>query len=708
MSSIAHCLLCCAALWGLAGCVPSGPQPPPRSEVFVQSYRQGLDLLERYRLREAEQYFERCIQLDGSAHEGHWQLGRLHLMQGRIEDGIASLRRAWELEPGLQAARQLIIETYLGRGKEALEQGRFKEARRYFAGALDADPTGYEPLYQSALAALWLKDNLAADSLFRKTIDHHPGILKARWHYLQVQLLLGRDPKAIPEQYRFADAIPDTGKVGGRFTEVARALGVNKFNGGRSSAWADFDGDGDLDLAALGHPELYYYRNDGGRFTNLTEESGLLLPEGGIGTQVADYDNDGDPDLYISRDGWFGPGKKYLFQNDGRAHFRDVAREAGVENENGSTFCASWGDFDRDGWLDIYLANGTGATGDSANVLYRNNHKGTFADVAARAGVDSRKQTLSTAFGDYDADGWPDLYLENFTQPNILYRNRGDGTFADVTTQSGTAADQVDGFITFFLDYNNDGLLDIFVGNWSQYDVVLEDRVAGRATHPRDRPVLLRNKGDGTFADVAEEAGLARALGTMSGVPGDFDYDGYVDLFLGNGGPTMERRELSTMFRNRGDGTFADVTAQVGVLNLGKLHGVTFADYDEDGDLDLYTPVGGARPGDQWENTLYRNEGFGNHWIVFRLKGTRSNRDGIGARIKVEAGDLFQFAEVASGYSFGCSNSLEQEFGLAGHTRVDQVEVQWPSGQVDRHQNLAADQFVLLEEGASMPRSVPR
>ncbi len=699
-------LLFCLSVWALASCAAPGPQPPLRSEVFVLSYRQGLDLLERYRLREAEHHFERCIQLDPGAYEGHWQLGRLHLMQGRIEDGIASLHRAWELEPGLQAARQLILETYLGRGKEALEQGRFKEARHYFAGALNVDSTGYEPLYQSALAALWLKDNLAADSLFRKTIDHHPAILKVRWHYLQVQLLLGRNPKAMPAQYRFPDAIPDTGNIGGRFTEVAKAMGVNKFNGGRSSGWADFDGDGDLDLAALGHPELYYYRNDGGHFANLTKESGLILPEGGIGTQVADYDNDGDADVYITRDGWFGPGKKHLFQNDGRAHFKDVTDQAGVGNENGSTFCASWGDFDRDGWLDIYLGNGTGAIGDSTNVLFRNNHQGTFTDVAARAGVDNRKQTLSTAFGDYDGDGWPDLYLENFTQPNVLYHNNGNGTFTDVTAQTGTAADQVDGFITFFLDYNNDGLLDIFVGNWSQYDVVLEDRVAGRATHPRDRSVLLRNNGNSTFTDVAEEAGLARALGTMSGVPGDFDYDGYLDLFLGNGGPTMERRELSTMFRNNGNGTFADVTAQVGVLNLGKLHGVTFADYDQDGDLDLYTPVGGARPGDQWENTLYRNEGFGNHWIVFQLKGTRSNRDGIGAKIRVKAGDLFQFAEVASGYSFGCSNSLEQEFGLGKHSRVDQVEVQWPSGQIDRYQNLEADRFVLLEEGAAAPKKV--
>ena len=312
-----------------------------------------------------------------------------------------------------------------------------------------------------------------------------------------------------------------------------------------------------------------------------------------------------------------------------------------------------------------------------------------------------RRQTLSAAWGDFDADGWPDLYACNFTEPNALYRNEGDGTFADATAHAGIAAAHIDGFITFVLDYDNDGALDLFVGNWSQYETVLADRTAGRLTSERDRPALYRNKGDGTFIDATEAAGLLRALGTMSGVPADVDNDGWTDIYLGNGGPQMGRRDPDTLYRNRGDGTFVDATQAAGLGHVGKSHGVSFADFDRDGDLDLYAPVGGAQPGDQWPNALYRNEGNGHHYLVLALEGTRSNRDGIGARVKVQAGELLQYAEVASGYSFGNSSSLELEFGLGSRDKVERIEVAWPSGQVDVYRDIDADQHLVLREGAA-------
>ncbi len=678
---------------------------PARSEAFLQAYNEGLDFLEHYRLREAERAFERCVYLESQAHEGYWQLGRLQLVQGRIEEGIQILQKALALEPDLRAARELILETYLGHGRAALQGGRFTEAKSYFTGALGEDPKGYEPLYQSAVLAMWMDDYEEADSLLKKAIDWHLEVLELKWHLKLVEERLGRDGSGLPEKYWFADGIAAEGSFSSRFTEIGRSAGVAKFDRGRSSAWADYDGDGDLDLVVLGHPALAYYRNEGGRFVEQTTGAGLVLPEGGIGVQIADYDNDGDADVYITRDGWFGGGQNRLFQNDGRGRFADVTEVAGA-GDSGSSFCAAWGDFDRDGWLDIYVANGTGATGDSTNVLYRNKGDGRFADVAAQAGVAHRGQSLSTAFGDYDGDGHPDLYVCNFTEPNVLYHNEGDGRFADVTQAAGVAAEHIDGFITFFLDYNNDGLLDIFVANWSQYEVVLEDRVAGRATRAREVPALYRNEGDGRFADVTQAAGLARALGTMSGVPGDVDNDGFVDIYLGNGGPKMGRREPDTLYRNRGDGTFVDVTAQMGLGHVGKSHGVTFADFDTDGDLDLYVPVGGAHPGDQWENALYRNEGSDHHWIAFKLRGRRSNRDGIGARVRVKADELSQYAEVASGYSFGCTSSLALEFGLGERRRVDEVEVKWPSGQVDLYRDLPVDLYLVLEEGAPAPRAM--
>ena len=669
----------------------------PRSEEFVQSYYRGLDLLERFRLRAAEHAFVRCVRLEPEAAEGYWQLGRVRLLQGRIEEGVKLLEQTLVLEPDLEAARELVLETFLGRGREALEEGRFAPAREYFDRALKVDPQGYESLYWASVTALWQEEYARADSLLHAAVVVHPEPLELRWHLGLVQEALDRDQRALPESLRFADTVSQ-GQVGGRFNEIGAELGVDKFDGGRASAWADFDEDGDLDLAVIGHPNLAYFRNDGERFADRTRAAGLILPAGGIGVQAADYDNDGDADLYATRDGWFGGGVNVLFQNDGRGVFADRTEESST-GDPGSSFCAAWGDFDGDSWLDIYVANGTGATGDSTNTLYRNRGDGSFVDVALAAGVAHRGQTLSTAWGDFDGDSWPDIYACNFTEPNVLYRNKGDGTFADQTAAAGVAAAHIDGFITFVLDYDNDGALDLFVGNWSQYDVVLADRVAGTATSERDRPVLYRNQGDGTFVDMTEAAGLARALGTMSGVPGDVDNDGWVDIYLGNGGPQMGRRDPDTLYRNQGDGTFIDATRAAGLGHLGKSHGVTFADYDRDGDLDLYTPVGGAQPGDQWRNAFYRSEGFGNHYLILALEGVKSNRDGIGAKVTVHADDLMQFAEVASGYSFGNSNSLELEFGLGHRRRVDRVEIVWPSGQVDVFRDIEADQHLLLREG---------
>ena len=621
----------------LCGC----QEPAGRSEAFLQSYYRGLDLLERYRLKAAERTFAHCVRLEPEAAEGYWQLGRVRLVQGRIEEGVGLLEQAAALDPELTAARSLVLETFLGRGKEALEEGEFEQAEGYLQRALAVDPQGYESLYWAAIAAQWQKDYARADSILQQAVAAHPEPLELRWHLKWVQEALGR-----PATGAFADAVPQ-GAISGRFSEIGVEAGVDKFDGGRASAWADYDEDGDLDLVVIGHPALAYFRNDGARFAERTQAAGLVLPDGGIGVQTADYDNDGDADLYVTRDGWFGGGVNLLFQNDGRGVFADVMEESGT-GDPGSSFCAAWSDFDRDGYLDIYVANGTGATGDSTNVLYRNQGDGTFGDVAATAGVAHKGQTLSTAWGDFDGDGWPDLYACNFTEPNVLFRNLGDGTFADQTAAAGVGAEHIDGFITFVLDYDNDGALDIFVGNWSQYAVVLADRVAGKSTSKRDRPVLFRNQGDGTFTDATEAAGLGRALGTMSGVPGDVDNDGWVDIYLGNGGPQMGRREPDVLFRNRGDGTFADATAAAGLGHLGKSHGVTFADYDRDGDLDLYAPVGGAQPGDQWPNAFYRSEGFGNHYLSTGVGRSReqSRRDwcqsaGAGRRLGAVPGGGF-------------------------------------------------------------------
>ena len=296
------------AILALSGC----QEPAGRSEAFLQSYYRGLDLLERYRLRAAERAFAHCVRLQPEAAEGYWQLGRVRLVQGRIEEGVGLLEQAAALDPELTAARSLVLETFLGRGKEALEEGHFAQAERYLQQALAVDPEGYESLYWAAIAALWQEDYARADSILQQAVALHPEPLELRWHLKWVQEVLGR-----PATEAFADAVPQ-GAISGRFSEIGAEAGVDKFDGGRASAWADYDEDGDLDLVVIGHPALAYFRNDGARFAERTQAAGLELPEGGIGVQTADYDNDGDADLYATRNGWFGGGVNVLFQNDGR------------------------------------------------------------------------------------------------------------------------------------------------------------------------------------------------------------------------------------------------------------------------------------------------------------------------------------------------------------------------------------------------------
>jgi hypothetical protein len=313
---------------------------------------------------------------------------------------------------------------------------------------------------------------------------------------------------------------------------------------------------------------------------------------------------------------------------------------------------------------------------------------------------------LSVAWGDFDADSDPDLYVCNFTEPNVLYRNKGDGSFADVSKYAGVGAAHIDGFITFPFDYDNDGALDIFVGNWSTYMKVLEDRASNSLAGDRDRPVLFKNNGDGTFIDVTESAGIARAEGTMSGAAADIDNDGWLDLYLGNGGPKMDRRDPDVLYRNMADGTFSDITEIVGLGHIGKSHGVTFADYDTDGDMDLYVPSGGALIGDSWNNVFYRNIGSVGRFLVLRLEGRLSNRDGIGARVQLECGGLTQTRFVESGNSFGNSNSLELEFGLGDCQQIDSIKIEWPSGQIDRFLKPPVNSWWVAAEGAEYLRKV--
>lgn len=584
--------------------------------------------------------------------------------------------------------------------KALVRMGDFDEALTLGQQFMKTYPRDPEFHLVTAGAALW-GENPAAVEILQRAVDLSLGMYTDRLKFLWLLKLAlapqGAYPADLDERYRFPTPGASHPSIDIKFTDIAVVAGVDKVDRGRGSSWLDYDGDGDLDLFSVGIQVPHsLYRNDGdGAFQEVAEQLGLADPHGGWGASRADFDNDGDPDLYVTRDAWEGGAPNSLYRNDS-GRFVDIAPEAGAADP-GASFTATWGDYDLDGYLDLYVANGV--TGDGGkNSLLHNEKNGTFIDVAPRAGVADPGKTIGSAFGDYDADGLPDLYSVNISGPNRLYHNEGDGTFTDVAVPAGVHYPLEGGYVTFFFDYNNDGHLDLFVAVMSAFEDVLNSAVEGRAIEP-NRPFLYQNNGDGTFTDVAVPAGLGLSFGTMGIGVGDVDNNGYPDIYLANGGPKMYRLEANTFFLNQGDGSFIDVTEAAGVGNLGKGHGATFADFDYDGDLDLYAGLGGHYDGDIWPNSLYRNDGASGHYLGVETVGTTGNRDGVGARVAAFSGTHRVYAEMASGYGFGSSNAPILHLGLGGQSRVDRLEIRWPGGREQRWTDVPADCIIRVTEG---------
>ena len=669
-------------------------------------------------------------------------LAQVFSYQQRFSDATVALTRALEVNPDDTDAR-IRLGYFLGAPQQMLVPD-LSASKRQFEKVLELEPNNLEAMLQLGLAEFRLGEADKAAERFEDIIQNyrrHSGAyyylgvyhlrhgdfekavtnfkeslrLKPRdpetlWNLWTAYNALGGYPPELPEEFKIEVRRGEvTSSLHNRkpitdnhFTNVAADLKMDKVDCGRGSAWGDYDNDGDLDIVAVGtyQPHALYRNNGDGTFNNVAAEAGIADPRGGWGSLFADYDNDGYPDLYITRGGWSGAAENTLYHNNGDGTFTDVTHAAGVEDPQ-SSFCAAWADYDNDGYIDLYIADGVIGDG-AANVLYRNNGDGTFTNTAERAGVANTGNSLGTAWGDYDKDGYIDLHVVNYGQSNVLYRNNGDGTFTDVTATTGMNLPITDAFVTFFLDVDNDADLDIFISNSGSFQAFIAGQIMGTAPHDSDRQVLYRNNGDGTFTDVTRESGLYHAFGAMGANFEDIDSDGYLDIYLATGAPQMGRLERDALFRNNGDGTFTDATSALGLGNIGKGHGVTFGDADMDGDVDIYVSVGGAFIGDQWHNLFYQNTGVENNYLNLKLVGVKSNRDGIGAKVTVSVGNSLIYREVSGGCGFGSTNSLPLEIGLGAHTKIDTLEIVWPSGQVDTHRNLSVNQRLVITEGKSL------
>ena len=325
-------------------------------------------------------------------------------------------------------------------------------------------------------------------------------------------------------------------------------------------------------------------------------------------------------------------------------------------------------------------------------------------DVAKEAGVLNMSYTKGVSWGDYNDDGFPDLYISNFGFANRLFRNNGDGTFADVAQQIGVTGPKKS-FPAWYWDFNNDGVLDVYVSSYEWDLGNLKAVVTSRLGLPTDyeQAHLYQGDGKGGFEEVAKAQNLTQLTLPMGVNFGDLDNDGYLDFYLGTGYPDYEALMPNVMYRNRGGTGFSDVTSAGGFGQLQKGHGIAFADLDNDGDQDVFQQMGGFFPGDKFYNALFENPGFGNHWISIKLIGVRSNRSAIGARIHIRVAENGKqrsiYKHVNSGGSFG-SNPLRQTIGLGKAQKIDILEVYWPTTkQTQTFRDLTVDQFIQITEG---------
>jgi enediyne biosynthesis protein E4 len=528
------------------------------------------------------------------------------------------------------------------------------------------------------------------------------------------------------------------------FEDITRAAGIHFTHNsgaigkkwlpetmGPGVAFIDYDNDGWQDILLVngtdwpGHVRKHstlalYHNNQNGTFTDVTQKAGLAVEMYGLGVAIGDYDNDGYDDILITT-----LGQNHLFHNNGNGTFTDVTKKSGLWGPNEFSTSAAWVDYDRDGKLDLVVANyvqWSPATDISCELdgktksyctpesykgtsvrLWHNRGDGTFEDATQKAGLyDITSKGLGVAVFDANQDGWPDILVSNDTQPNKLYINNGNGTFTEKGVASGIAYNE-DGIARAGMgvdaaDYDRSGAASVVITNFSNQMLA-----------------LYHNERNGLFVDEAPQSDVGHASLLTLGFGCfffDYDLDGWPDLYIANGHiedaiervqPRVHFAEPPHLFRNLTGGKFQEVTTAMGAAFSSPrvARGAAYGDINNDGALDVLVATNGGPA------TLFRNMGTTNHSLRIKLVGTKSNRDGIGSDVRVTAGSDVQTKTLRSGSSYLSSSELVLTFGLASHTQADAIEIRWPSGQVDNLKNIAADQIITAKEKEGIAAAKP-
>lgn len=546
------------------------------------------------------------------------------------------------------------------------------------------------------------------EKLLAEIDERHNLYLGARWLLNIAYMTLDRYPDDVPEPYRLPVALFESDETFPPFVNLSASLGTNTFSIGGGVVSDDFDGDGDMDVIVstrdVGERIRYFVNGGDGTFEESGASAGLEGILGGINLVHADYDNDGLPDVYVLRGGWLSSPSRHpnsLLKNLGNGQFRDVTFEAGLGEDPRPSQAAAWADYDNDGDLDLYVCDELPASeGGATGQLFQNQGDGTFTDVAAAAGVLNTAHSKGAVWGDIDGDDYPDLFVSNFQQPNLLFKNLGDGTFVNIAAEAGVEEPR-GSVVSWFWDFDNDGSLDLFVPDFGadMPDIAADALGLEPEAGP---PRLYKGNGRGGFASVGAQMGLTGPIAPLGANFSDADGDGFLDMYIGTGGADFDQLMPNRFFRNDGGVRLVDATISARLGHIQKGHAVAFADFDNDGDNDIFQQIGGSYIADKYADALYVNPGHGNDWLSVKLVGTTTNRSAIGARItaEVEGSERRTIVRwVTSGGSYG-GNPFTQLIGIGKSERLTRLTVHWPGSKADQvFENVAANAHIQITEG---------
>ncbi len=532
---------------------------------------------------------------------------------------------------------------------------------------------------------------------YTQILKMFPDDIQSQWLMNIAYMTLGKYPSEVPKKY-----LVPLGKKSNKSTlnNVATQMSLDFFGLAGGSIADDFNNDGFLDIVTSSwgsEGKMKYFENDGkGSFVDKSDQSKIAQSKGGLHINQTDFNNDGFLDIYILRSAWM-PNRSWgilpnsLLKNNGDGTFSDVTIAAGLYKAN-PTQAATWNDFNNDGYLDLFIANETTFSSKTKFQceFYLNNGDETFTNVAEKYSVNKVGYFKGCTSGDVNNDGWQDLYLSNLDGNNIMLIGKQEGgKFAGFEQVRAGVEKPTESFPCWFFDVDNDGWEDLYVASYDR--TAFEDQGGQFASNIIGKKIktknscLYKNNGKMQFENVTSQYIKDRGISTMGCNFGDMNNDGYLDFYLGTGAPDYRSTVPNRLYVNQNGKRFKDESFSMGVGHIQKGHGISFADFDNDGDQDIYAVMGGAFKGDGFPNAFYENTDEKNNWIKIKLEGVDSNKPGIGARIMVEGttkgGKQRKiYKTVGSGSSFG-ANPLTCEIGLGTMKEITSLSIKWPNGK---------------------------